>query len=278
MADMLAEIVARKRGEVERRLRHRGLVSGASGADLRAGAAGLSGGEVLNDRGAAAVRRLRRGADEALQVIAEVKRRSPSAGLIRPWARGDVARIACTYERAGAAAISVLCDRPGFGGSPLDLRRAAAVVEVPLLFKEFVVHRHQVQLARAMGAAMVLLLVRVLSQPELVALVRACTEAGLAPVVEAADAQELTRALDTEATIVGVNARDLRSFSVDLGEAAELVERIPRERVAVFMSGISTPQRFAQVAAGRADAVLIGEALMRGDDPGARLAELRAAL
>jgi indole-3-glycerol phosphate synthase len=156
------------------------------------------------------------------------------------------------------------------------LRRVAAAVQIPTLFKEFVVDPVQVDVARAVGASYVLLLVRVLDDRELAALIHEVRARGLEPIVEAADERELERALATPASIVGVNARDLRSFEVDPARAGELVERIPSDRVAVFMSGVRTRADFLRVAETRADAVLIGEGLMRSDDPGARLAELLA--
>lgn len=258
MANYLDEILARKRSEVRRRLRH--------GSQWTTDAA-----LVGQQRGALAEQALRRGPGAPLRVIAEIKRRSPSAGTIRPWARGDVQAIAQRYEAAGATAISVLCDRVGFGGSALDLRRASQVVQAPLLFKEFVLDPVQVRLAARVNASMVLLLVRALEQTALEELVVCCQEAGLAPVVEAADAPELERALQTRAKIVGVNSRDLRSFHVDTGAAGDLLSAIPPERIAVFMSGVRSPETFAQVASGRADAVLIGEYLMAAQDTRATL-------
>lgn len=207
-------------------------------------------------------------------MIAEIKLRSPSAGQIRKRQTGEHLGIASGYQRGGAAAISVLCDGPGFGGSVLDARRVARRVKVPVLFKEFVLAPVQVDAARAAGASLVLLLVRVLSDSELVQMIREVRARGLEPVVEAADGDELRRALATEATIIGVNARDLRSFSVDSGHAAQLINAIPPERVAVFMSGVRTAEDFARVASTRADAVLIGEGLMRAADPGQALASL----
>ena len=257
--DHLAQIVERKRVEVARRLRRAPMY--ARWAEQR----------EAPKPGAA--RALARASGEPPKVIAEIKLRSPSAGVIRARRTLELPEIASGYELGGAAAVSVLCDGPGFGGCPLDLRRAVQVLSVPVLFKEFVVHEVQLDLARALGASLVLLLVRVLDDAELVRLVRAARARGLEPVVEAADAEELERALHTEATIVGVNARDLRSFSVDAGQAASLVDRIPRERVAVFMSGVRSADDFARVSSTRADAVLIGEGLMRAEDPGARLAE-----
>lgn len=217
---------------------------------------------------------LRRAAGQPPRVIAEIKLRSPSAGVIRARQPGELAQIAAGYERAGAAAVSVLCDGQGFGGSPLDVRRVAARIQLPVLFKEFVLEPVQVDVARATGASYVLLLVRVLSDRELARLIREVRTRGLEPVVEAADAEELERALASEATIVGINARDLRSFDVDPGRAGALVERIPPDRIAVFMSGVRSREDFVRVSATRADAVLIGEGLMRERDPGAKLADL----
>jgi indole-3-glycerol phosphate synthase len=258
--DHLSRIVERKRVEVARRVRRASLFERWAN-EHAAPRPGLA-------------RALARASGEPPRVIAEIKLRSPSAGVIRTREPFELAEIAEGYQQGGAAAVSVLCDGPGFGGSPLDVRRVSQAVSVPVLFKEFVVHEVQLDLARALGASFVLLLVRVLDDGELVRLIRAVRERGLEPVVEAADGHELERALHTEATIIGVNARDLRSFSVDAGQAAALVDRIPRERVAVFMSGVRSSDDFARVASTRADAVLIGEGLMRAVDPGARLAEL----
>lgn len=257
--DHLARIVQRKRGEVARR------VSRAAEFVRFAEAAPAPRPELL-----APLRRT----TGAPRVIAEIKLKSPSAGTIRERRVGEHASIARGYERGGAAAISVLCDGPGFGGSPLDLRRVAREVQVPVVFKEFVIDQVQVDLARAVGASYVLLLVRVLEERELLRLIREVRARGLEPLVEAADEAELERALATDASIIGVNARDLRSFDVDAGRAGQLVERIPQNRVAVFMSGVRTAADFERIADTRADAVLIGEGLMRAHDPGAQLAEL----
>jgi indole-3-glycerol phosphate synthase len=258
--DRLGPILERKRRENARRWRHLGIHDprGARGPD----------------RGDAAVAALRRPAGAPPRVIAEVKHRSPSAGVIRPWAAGQGTAIALDYQAAGAAAVSVLCDRVGFGGSVLELRRVAAAVRVPVLFKEFVLDPLQLDLARCAGASLVLLLVRALDDAALGALVRGCRDRGLEPVVEAADEGEVERALRTDARIVGVNARDLSSFRVDPAAAARAVEKIPASRVAVYMSGVSSPEQLVEVAATRADAVLVGSALMAAPDPGRRLSEL----
>jgi indole-3-glycerol phosphate synthase len=257
--DYLAEILARKHREVSRRRAHASLESSGSA-------------DPIEPRGAAAVAALRR-RGTVPRVIAEFKRRSPSAGVLRVREPGDVARIARDYADAGAAAISVLCDARGFGGTPLDARRVARAVSVPVLFKEFVLDPVQIRLARAVGAHLVLLLVRALEPERLRELVRETLRQGMAPVVEAADLAELNAALRTDAPIVGVNARDLRTFRVDPDAALRAVEAIPADRVAVHMSGVGSCEDFARVAVGRADAVLVGEALMRAPSPGGRLRE-----
>lgn len=263
MRDYLAEIVARKWRELARRRRH-----------LTLAVSGLAAVPPDPDRGALALRALRRPPGAAPRVIAEVKFRSPSAGPIRPRRRGEAVSVARSYVRGGAAAVSVLADGPGFGGSPLDVRRVSQAVEAPVLFKEFVLDPLQVELARAMGASLVLLLVRALEDAALRELVAAIREAGMEPVVEAADAAELDRALGTGATVVGVNARDLRTFQVDVEAAGRILAAAPPDRVAVFMSGVHGREAFRRVAAGRADAVLIGEGLMRAADPEQKLGEI----
>lgn len=260
---ILDDIVARKRVENERRRRHLGfddtqLTRISVGRAPRAHAALVRGDRPLP------------------HVIAEIKMRSPSAGAIRQRERGVVADIARQYEAGGASAVSVLCDGPGFGGSVLDVRRAAAVIELPVLFKEFVLDPVQLALACEVGASMVLLLVRALPRDELTRLVTLAHQVGLAPVVEAADDEELDVALASSARIVGVNARDLRTFDVDPEAARRSVARIPEDRIAIFMSGIRSEADLAGVAAGRADAVLVGEGLMRARSPGDRLRELLA--
>lgn len=258
--DHLARIVLRKRVEVQRRKRRASLFSALADAKTPA----------PNQY----AELLRRPQGELPKVIAEIKLRSPSAGQIRARKPGGHLAIAEGYQRGGAAAVSVLCDGAGFGGSILDARRVAERVSLPVLFKEFVVDPVQIDAARAAQASLVLLLVRVLNDEELVQMIDAVRARGLEPVVEAADAEELARALRTSATIIGINARDLRSFSVDSGHAAQLVDQIPPDRVAVFMSGVRTAEDLRRVVASRADAVLIGEGLMRAEDPGAQLASL----
>lgn len=265
MTDYLSAILARKRRENARRSRHAAVLQSVSRPPRP-------------ERSERALRALRRASEELPSVIAEVKFRSPSAGEIRPWSPGEGARVAKGYERGGAAVVSVLADGPGFGGSPLLVRRVAQAVTVPVLYKEFVLDPIQVDLAYDVGASLVLLLVRALDDSELPALMRRIRALGMEPVVEAANAGEVDRAVAAGSTIVGVNARDLSTFRVDMQAAGDCVARIPQECVAVFMSGVRTAEDFRRVAQGRADAVLIGEGLMRAADPGARLAEILSSL
>jgi len=259
----LDSILERKREEIRRRRSHVTL-SAAAFAD------------VTHDpeRGRYALSSLERPAGAAPRVIAEVKFQSPSRGQIRPRTPGEAVAVARAYDAAGAAAISVLADRVGFGGTPLDVRRVARAVRRPVLFKGFVLDETQVELARACGASLVLLLVRALSPERLEALVTYIRAAGMEPVVEAADAAEVQSALATDARIVGVNARNLATFEVDPDAARRALEEIPEGRIAVYMSGVRDRAGFEAVAAGRADAVLIGEGLMRAERPGQALADL----
>lgn len=261
MTNYLSQILERKRKENARRLRHAGAMKHVAR-------------EAEPQRGRAGTKALRRGADKPPSVMAEVKFRSPSAGAIRSKRPGEGVRIAKAYEDGGASVVSVLADGPGFGGSPLLVRRVANSVHVPVLFKEFVLDPVQVELAFDVGASLVLLLVRALTPTELRDLMTRTRDLGMEPVVEAANAAEIDEAVDAGASIVGVNARDLSTFRVDMEAAAECIARIPDDAVAIFMSGVRTPDDFRQVAQGRADAVLIGEGLMRAEDPGVRLREL----
>jgi indole-3-glycerol phosphate synthase len=260
-SDYLRDILARKRIEIERRRSHqRPKTSPAT-----------------PERGRLALAALKRPPGSAPKIIGEIKRKSPSAGRLRPWQRGDVAWLATEYSAGGAAAISVLCDGPGFGGSILDLRRAARVTELPILFKEFVLDELQIELAQASGAHMVLLIVRALTPKRLQQLIERTLAKGLAPIVEAADSNELTIALNTPATVIGINARNLTTFKVDPEAANQALQTIPSDRIAVHMSGIRTPQDLTTIATGRADAVLIGETLMRSQSPASKLRELTGA-
>jgi indole-3-glycerol phosphate synthase len=207
-------------------------------------------------------------------VLAEVKRSSPSAGRI---AQADAAERARRYERAGAAAISVLTEPEHFDGGLADLRAVHLAVEVPVLRKDFLVHPSQVIESRVHGADAVLLIAAALSEPELKALLAAASDLGLEALVEAHSAADLDKVLGTDAQVVGVNARDLETLEVDRGRALGLLGRVPGDRVAVFESGITSRADVEEAAVAGATAVLVGEALMRAADPEAALRELRGA-
>jgi indole-3-glycerol phosphate synthase/phosphoribosylanthranilate isomerase len=206
-----------------------------------------------------------------LGAIAEIKRRSPSLGVLRPDA--DPARLAAEYERAGAAAVSVLVDER-FGGSWDDLREARASSRVPLLAKGFFSTAEQLRTAKEAGADAVLLLLRDLGDDQARTLLGIAAELGLDTLVEAHDAVELDRALALDARVVGVNARDLTTFEIDRAAQLELVARIPRDRIAIAESGIHTRAQGAAAELAGADAILVGSALMRAPDPAEKLADL----
>jgi indole-3-glycerol phosphate synthase/phosphoribosylanthranilate isomerase len=215
-------------------------------------------------------------AGPGLAAIAEIKRRSPSAGDLRPDA--DPAAIAAAYERAGAAAVSVLVDER-FGGSWDDLRAARAAATLPLLAKGFFSSEDDLRTAREAGADAALLLLRDLDDATCARLLGAASALGLDALVEAHDAAELERALALEAPVVGVNARDLSTFAIDRAAQLELVARARRRapgRVLVAESGIETRAQGAEAELAGADAMLVGSALMRAPDPAGRLAELLA--
>ena len=206
-----------------------------------------------------------------LGAIAEFKRRSPSAGDICADAEPDL--FARAYEDAGAAAMSVLVDER-FGGSPDDLRAARAATRLPLLAKGFFRSAGELRALREAGADAVLLLLRDLDDGEAASLMRAAAELGLDTLVEAHDATELERAVRLGADPLGLNARDLSSFRIDRRAQLELVTRAPRERVTVAESAVSSRAQAAAAELAGADAILVGTALMRAPDPGAKLAEL----
>jgi indole-3-glycerol phosphate synthase len=218
---------------------------------------------------AAALRR----ADGRVAVIAEIKRRSPSKGDLDPDL--DPAVTAKSYERGGAAALSVLTDQVWFGGTVADLQTARATVEVPILRKDFTIDAVQVYEARAIGADAVLLILAALPDDELVRdLQDLAWSLDLAVLVEAHDAHEVDRAVTVGARIIGVNARDLTTFAEHLDAAAQLAARIPEETIAVAESAIRSPDDAARMAACGFDAVLVGEALVCSSDPAALAAAL----
>jgi indole-3-glycerol phosphate synthase len=208
-----------------------------------------------------------------LRLIAEFKRRSPSAGEIRPGA--DPADIAARYERAGAAAVSVLTDARFFDGSMADLRAAHAAVAAPLLRKDFLLDERDLLQARLAGADAVLLIARILDAATLTALVGVARRAGLAALVEAHDDGEIGTALAAGAEIIGVNHRDLDTLAIDLSLSARARVLAPAA-ILVGESGIQTRADVAQMRAHGVDAILVGESLLRAPDPGVALAELLA--
>jgi indole-3-glycerol phosphate synthase / phosphoribosylanthranilate isomerase len=210
-------------------------------------------------------------AREGLQAIAEIKRRSPSAGDLRPDA--DPARIAPAYANAGAAAVSVLVDER-FGGTWDDLRAARAATDVPLIAKGFFSTDEHLRTALEAGADAALLILRDLDDARCAALLRTAAGLGLDTLVEAHDAEELERAVSLDAPVIGVNARDLTTFRIDRRAQLELVARAPRDRIVVAESGIHSRAQGAAAEIAGADAVLVGSALMQAPDPAAKLAEL----
>ena len=206
-----------------------------------------------------------------LTAIAEVKRRSPSAGDLRPDA--DPAALAAAYERAGAAAASILVDER-FGGTWDDLRAARAAASLPLLAKGFFSTEGDLRTAKEAGADAALLLLRDLDDGQARGLLEAAARLGLETLVEAHDAHELERAIALDAPVIGINARDLSTFRIDRGEQLRLVGRAPRERVVVAESGIESRAQGAAAELAGADAILVGSTLMRAAEPAAKLAEL----
>ena len=205
-------------------------------------------------------------------VIAEIKKASPSAGLIRP--DFDVQAIAESYAKEGAAAISVITEEDFFQGSLKYLEKTRKAVSRPLLCKDFIFDPIQIFTARAVGADAILLIAAILEQDSLVQLLEMARSLGMACLVEVHDAEELARVLDTDARIIGINNRDLRTFKVDLHTTLRLRPSIPPGRVIVSESGIQRHKDLQDLAAVGVDAVLVGTSLMRADDPGQKLKEL----
>ena len=204
-------------------------------------------------------------------VIAEVKRASPSAGAIADRDPGEQARA---YASAGAAAISVLTEPAHFHGSLADLRGARMACDLPVLRKDFLIHPSDLIESRAAGADAVLLIAACLSANELVAMLAAARDLGLGALVETHSDDDLDKALATDAEVVGVNARDLETLDVDVERALAHLRRIPAGRLSVMESGIATRDHVRAAVDAGASAILVGEALMRADDPGVKLREL----
>jgi indole-3-glycerol phosphate synthase len=254
----LAEIIAQKRIEVEKirpladKLRHAAL-------------------ERNEFRG---FERALRGEDGGVGVIAEVKKASPSAGVIA--ADFDAVAVATGYDRAGASAISVLTDEKYFQGHLSFLPKIRAVTSVPLLRKDFIIDDLQIWEASVAGADAILLIVAALGQDDLKRLLETAAACMLDVLVEVHDREELDRALETDARIIGVNNRNLKTFEVHLETTGELGEEVPDDVVLVSESGIRTVEDVRRVREWGADAILVGEALMRSGNPGQTIQEFMA--
>ena len=198
-------------------------------------------------------------------VIAEIKRASPSKGVLAEIA--DPAALAMEYEAGGARCISVLTEERRFHGSLKDLSMVSCAVEIPVLRKDFIVSSYQIWEARACGADLVLLIVAALDQPALESLIERTRSLGMTPLVEVHDPDEVSRAVDAGATIIGVNARDLRTLEVDRDAFAKVAAIIPDRCVRIAESGVRGPLDLIAYAEQGADAVLVGESLVTGGDP-----------
>jgi indole-3-glycerol phosphate synthase len=205
-------------------------------------------------------------------VIAEIKRASPSRGLIR--ADFDPARIAASYEANGAACLSVLTDREFFGGSPEDLAAARAACKLPVLRKDFIIDPYQVHEARAWGADCILLIVDAVPDADLAALEQEAHRIGLDVLVECHDRAQLDRALQLKTALIGVNNRDLRTFETRLDTSLSLRAHVPPGRLMVTESGIATPEDVKTLKTADVSAYLIGSAFMSAEDPGRELFRL----
>ncbi|MBA3810011.1 MAG: indole-3-glycerol phosphate synthase TrpC [Solirubrobacterales bacterium] len=257
-ATALERILAETRAEVERRKRELPL-PGADGAG------------DLATTGAHRFRDALAGPEMA--VIAEFKRRSPSAGTLRE--APDLAELVGAYTRGGAAALSILTEGPNFDGALDDLGAARAVSALPLLRKDFIVDSYQLHEACAAGADAVLLILAALEGEELAELHAEAGRLGLDVLVEVHDREELTRAIELGAEIIGINNRDLRDFSVDVGRTESLMDAVPAGVIVVSESGIADAEQLRRLHQRGVQAVLVGETLMRAGDPEAALRKLR---
>lgn len=207
-----------------------------------------------------------------INLIAEIKFASPSAGTIRE--KTDPVEIGRIYERAGVAAISLLTDQKFFQGHLEYLPRVKEAVSLPVLRKDFIIDEIQIREALVWGADAVLLIARILSQIQLRELLQVCAETGLAALVEVHDLEDLEKALNTKAEIIGINNRDLDTFEIDLRTTYELARKIPKDRILVGESGIRNRQDLGNLKKARANAVLIGSSLMGSKDLESRTREM----
>lgn len=216
-----------------------------------------------------------RGRDGAVKIISEVKRSSPSKGRLA--AIPDPAALASLYEAGGASVISVLTEQRRFGGSLADLDAVRAAVDIPVLRKDFIVTPYQIHEARAHGADLVLLIVAALEQNVLVSLLERTRSLGMEALVETHSRLDALRALDAGASIIGVNARNLKTLEVDRSTVEQVIDVIPQEVVAVAESGVATAHDVFEYAKWGADAVLVGEALVTSGDPRSSIQDMVSA-
>jgi indole-3-glycerol phosphate synthase len=262
MSDILSRILQVKRAEVAQAMQHEPLAAVRARAEAR---------KDTRDFIGALRARIAQGAPA---VIAEVKRASPSRGMLRE--HFDPIEIGASYARGGAVCLSVLTDRHFFQGAPADLHEARKASGLPALRKDFIIDEYQVAEARAWGADCLLLIVAAL-EPALMRDLEAAAQAlGLAVLVEVHDAEELEQALMLSTPLIGVNNRDLKTFEVSLDTTLALLPQIGPERLVVTESGVLQPADVARLRAAGVNAFLVGEALMRAPDPGAELARLFA--
>jgi indole-3-glycerol phosphate synthase len=260
MSDILERILATKQAEVELARQRRPL------AEVQRAAAGRS--DYRDFVGALRTKL----ACQQPAVIAEIKKASPSKGVLR--ADFDPAAIAASYAQHGAACLSVLTDVQYFQGAPEYLQAARAVSGLPALRKDFIVDLYQVVESHALGADAILLIVAALSDAQLAAFEAAAHELGMAVLVEVHDAAELERALALTTPLIGINNRNLRTFETSLATTIDLLPRVPSDRIVVTESGILAPPDVARMRAAGVHTFLVGEAFMRAADPGAELARL----
>jgi indole-3-glycerol phosphate synthase len=260
--DILKRILGRKLEEIDERLRKTSmeeLARHAADADVPRG--------FINHL----QKKLQAG---QAAVIAEIKKASPSRGVLRE--DFNPAQIAMSYEKGGAACLSVLTDVDFFKGADAYLPQARTACSLPVLRKDFIVDPYQVYEARALGADCVLLIVAALSDSMLLELLHLTSHLGMDALVEVHDAQELERALAIPAPLLGINNRDLRSFETSLEVTLGLLERIPEDRIVVTESGIHTVEDVALMRSRGVNVFLVGEAFMKAPEPGEKLAELFA--
>jgi indole-3-glycerol phosphate synthase len=262
MSDILNKIIATKHDEIAAAMRKKPLSAVRAEAEAN---------RDVRDFAAALEAKIAAGSSA---VIAEIKKASPSKGVLREnFAPADIAR---SYESGGAACLSVLTDGHYFQGAPAYLQQARAACGLPVIRKDFIVDAYQVFEARAMGADCILLIVGALELHQMQALETLAHELGMAVLVESHDARELDAALTLKTSLIGINNRDLRTFEVSLSTTTGLLSRIPADRRVITESGILAREDVAHMRAHNVHAYLVGEAFMRAPEPGQALASLFA--